>query len=395
MKKKLRLISVCVLSAVILAGCSSGQSQQTNQIQLTKPLSEDEYRIVVNTPDQNQDEVHEQNQLQSLMGVQLGTSNSVDVYEFERGLTEASKEHFSPKDYYFQKATFLRYNTVRNWLQRKLTDAEVTEKKLKEPTFVDTGLNPSSDEVVTAEDGTTFVPYYLSYIYGQNYVQSEGSGVKVKGISIALALNSSQKYISKDGSEKIHTFSRETLSKFAKDAATKIVNNIRQQESFRTVPIVLSVYQTNSATNFVSGGHFLHGYAKASEGLSNFQEIDQKTVFVVNRNTVDQSIREIDDTFASNILQFHQSIPATFSSVSSVNSVARISDKKITKMRMTVDVTSGSYMEVQAVKQFIEKSQEQNFNDVNFLIETQIQLYGETKYTLLKQPGAKPGELEL
>lgn len=395
MNKKISRGIVCLLSVFLISGCSTVQGSQNSKVQLTKPISDSDYRIVVSDPKQNPEEAHEQNQLQSLMGVQLGTSNSVDVYEFERGLTEASKEYFPTKDYFFQKATFLRYNTVRNWLQRKLTDTELSEKKLKEPNFVDTGLNPSTDEVITAEDGSTFAPYYLSYIYGQNYVQTEGDNVKVKGISIGLAVNASQKYVSKDTSEKIYTFSQDQLTAFSKTAAEKIVNNIRQQESFRNIPIVLSVYQTNSATNFVSGGHFLKSYAKGSEGLGNFVTINQKNVFVINKGSVDQSIREIDDTFASNMLQFHQSLPTTFPSVTSMNTVARITDKKISKIRMTINITSGSQMEVQAVKQYIEKSQEQNFNDIDFPIETEIQLYGQTKFILLKQPGEKPGELEV
>lgn len=395
MYRKSKWLILAVMSIVFLGGCVNGSNTTSNTVQLTKPLSDDEYRIVVNDTNQNPNTTHEQNQLQSLMGVQLGTSNSIDVYEFERGLTEASKEYFSPKDYYFQKATFLRYNTVRNWLQRKLTDKESKAKKLQDPTFVDTGLNPSNDEVITSEDGSTFAPYYLSYIYGQNYVQNIDNDLKVKGISIGLALNSSQKYISKDTTEKIHVFTQEELIKFAKEAAAKIVNNIRQQDQFRTVPIVLSVYQTNSATNFVAGGHFLKAYAKASESLENFVVTNQKNVLIINKGIVDQNIRSIDDTFASNFLEFQQSIQATYPSVTGISGTARIVDNKITKIQMFINITSGSQMEVQAVKQYIERSQEQNFNAINFPLETQIKLHDHTRYILLKQPGEKSGALEL
>lgn len=395
MNKKKRWLVLSMLSVILLAGCSTTQGSQSATVQLTKPLSENDYRIVVNDSNVNADTVHEQNQLQSLMGVQLGTSNSVDVYEFERGLTEVSKEYYAPKDYYFEKATFLRYNTVRNWLQRKLSEKEVQAKKLQEPTFVDIGLNPSTDDVITTDDGSTFAPYYLSYIYGQNYVQNEGSELKVKGITIGLALNSSQKYVAKDTSEKIYTFSQEELMNFAKDAAAKIVNNIRQQDAFRSVPIVMSVYQTNSATNFVAGGHFLKAYAKASESLGNFTTMNQKNVLVINNGSIDRNVREIDDTFASNFLQFQQNIQSTFPSVTGVSATARISDGKITKIQTNINVTAGSQMEVQTVKQYIERSQEQNFNNVNFPIETALQLHGDTKYILLKQPGEKPGALEL
>lgn len=394
MYKKSKVILLCIISAFLLTGCVTKSSEETT-VKLTKPLSDNEYRIVVNDGNTNADVIHEQNQLQSLMGVQLGTSNSVDVYDFEKGLTDISKEYYSPKDYYFQKATFLRYNTVRNWLQRKMTEKDAKEKKLQDPTFVDTGLNPSNDEVITAEDGSTFAPYYLSYIYGQNYVQSEGGDLKVKGITIGLALNSSQKYISKDTSEKIHVFSTEELTKFSQDAAAKIVNNIRQQDAFRNVPIVLSVYQTNSATNFVAGGYFLKSFAKASESLGNFTGINQKTVLVINRGSIDQTVRSIDDTFASNFLEFQQSIQTTYPSVTGISATAKITDNKISKIQMVINITTGSQMEVLAVKQYIERSQEQNFNTINFPIETLLQLHGNTRYVLLKQPGEKTGSLEL
>lgn len=395
MLRKSKWLILSVMSIVVLGGCVNGSNTASNTVQLTRPLSDDEYRVVVNDEKTNSNVTHEQNQLQSLMGVQLGTSNSVDVYEFERGLTEASKEYFSPKDYYFQKATFLRYNTVRNWLQRKLTDKDAKEKKLQEPTFVDTGLNPSNDEVITTEDGSTFAPYYLSYIYGQNYVQNVDNDLKVKGISIGLALNSSQKYISKDSSEKIHVFSQNELTKFAQDVATKIVNNIRQQDQFRTVPIVLSVYQTNSTTNFVAGGHFLKAYAKASESLGNFTPVNQKNVLVINKGIVDQNIRAIDDAFASNFLEFQQSIQSTYPSVTGLSATARISDNKITKIQMNINITAGSQMEVQSVKQYVERAQEQNFSTINFPIETQLKLHDHIQYILVKQPGEKPGSIEV
>lgn len=395
MYRKSKLMILCIVGILAMSGCSNASNATSNTVQLTKPLSDTEYRIVVSDTKTNPDLTHEQNQLQSLMGVQLGTSNSVDVYEFERGLTETSKEYYSPKDYYFQKATFLRYNTVRNWLQRKLSDKEAQEKKLQDPTFVDTGLNPSSDDVIKAEDGSTFAPYYLSYIYGQNYVQSEGNDLKVKGISIGLALNSSQKYVSKDTSEKIHVFSQSELTKFAQEAAAKIVNNIRQQDAFRNVPIVLSVYQTNSATNFVAGGHFLKAYAKGSEALGNFTPISQRNVLIINQGSIDKNIRSIDDTFSSNFLEFQQSIQTTYPSVTGVTGTARIVDNKIEKIQMSINITSGSQMEVEAVKQYVEKAQEQNFNNINFPIETQLKLHGNLQFILLKQPGEKPGSLEL
>lgn len=395
MLQKSKWLIISMMTIAILGGCVNGSNTPANTVQLTKPLSDDEYRVVVNNEKTNPNVTHEQNQLQSLMGVQLGTSNSVDVYEFERGLTEASKEYFSPKEYYFQKATFLRYNTVRNWLQRKLTEKDAKEKKLQEPTFVDTGLNPSNDEVITTEDGSTFAPYYLSYIYGQNYVQNVDNDLKVKGISVGLALNSSQKYISKDSSEKIHVFSQEELTKFAQDAATKIVNNIRQQDQFRTIPIVLSVYQTNGATNFVAGGHFLKAYAKASEALGSFTPINQKNVLVINKGSIDSNVRAIDDTFASNFLEFQQSIQSTYPSVTGLSATARITDNKIDKIQMTINITAGSQMEVQSVKQYVERAQEQNFNAVNFPIEIQLKLHDHTQYILIKQPGEKPGTIEL
>lgn len=395
MKKRVSVFIMITLAFALVTGCTQSNSED---IQVTKPQSSDEYQIVVDDSAANPQQSFEQNQLDNLMGIQFATSNKssgngLDAYEFEKGLVEISKTEYNPSDYLYRKGTSLTYLEVRDWLQPKKTTDEVNAVKVTNPNYFDTGLNPSSEEEIVMSDGTVIQPTYLSYVLAQDYLQKEGETTSIKGISIGLALNVTQTYINASKVQETYVFSKSEIETFAKQASEKIVTALRQKEQFRNVPIMVGAYRLKSTniSTLVGGGYFMYGKANANENISTWSNIQNNEEILIT----DEKLKVIDSNLQQNVISMNQQLQSTFPSVTSVVSTSHISGNSAVDVTIDVNITKGSYMEVESVKQYLQASLDQAFNSGTTKIIVHISLFEKLTNVLTKVPSEQTKSVEI
>ena len=136
--KRLSIIGMAFL--LFLSGCAPGSDKQDEGVQEVKDtekkavipkykISDKFYRTI--TP-------FEPSEARGLVVSNLNTR--YDVNEMELGLMRIAMEDFNPDDYFYTEGQYLKAGTVRKWLNRKYTDKQAKEEKVK--TSDNIGLNP-------------------------------------------------------------------------------------------------------------------------------------------------------------------------------------------------------------------------------------------------------------
>lgn len=117
---------------------------------------------------------------------QLNTRYDID--EFETGLMRIAQNVFNTDKFYFQEGQYLDRKTVGLWLNRKYTDEQLEQMKIKPEDNI--GLNPADPGKGDVKTRNKENPIYLAHILEHNYLVKEGETARLGGIVIGLALNS-------------------------------------------------------------------------------------------------------------------------------------------------------------------------------------------------------------
>ncbi len=206
-------------------------------------------------------------------GLVVGNINSkYDINEFETGLMRVAQNEYDPDKYIFQEGQYLKKDTVRSWLNRKLTPEQLKEKKLSEAENL--GLNP-------IDNGKEETPKYLAHILEHNYLVKNDEGkVQLEGVVIGLALNSTYYYQKVQYGPTYETkIDHKELEKEGKKLAEEVLKRLRKIEGLEEVPITIALFEQQSKSSVVPGNFF--AYANASKGsasLGSWEKIDEKYV---------------------------------------------------------------------------------------------------------------------
>lgn len=203
-------------------------------------------------------------------------SSSYDIREFETGLMRVAKEDFSTDKYLFQEGQILDQETVRSWLNRKYTKAQLKELKLDEEKNV--GLNPVNDEKGSVEEQNQKNPIYLAHILEHDYIVSNDNKGKLGGIVIGLALNSVHYYQKeKYGATFEQKIPHDKLAEEGKKLGAEILKRLRSMEGVGDIPITIALFEQSSRNSVIPGTFFAYAHAgKGSSSLGEWKSIDEK-----------------------------------------------------------------------------------------------------------------------
>lgn len=261
--------------------------------------------------------------------------NQFNLKSFESGLTQVSKRVFSTKNYIFQEGQYLSTGTVESWLGRKT-------KSNPE------GLNPAEGKKSDPN------PIYVQQLEEQDYMQENGNSMKLRGITIGIALNSEYNYQKKtDGPTYTKKISDSELRKQGEIAAEKVLKRMRKKPGVGNVPIVIALYKQAPDDSLV-GGTFIAYSKNNGDTISNWHKLDYKNVVLpkAEATTTGSSDQTDDDSFSN----FKSQIQSFFPNLSGVTAQAQYENGTLSGMHITVTTQFYSQTEITSFTQYITRA---------------------------------------
>ncbi|WP_312475436.1 CamS family sex pheromone protein [Neobacillus sp.] len=272
----MRKLSLLALSLVFLLSACAPNFQKQNEVVQTKEkatgkaiipkynISDKFYRTIL---------PFQPGEARGLVVSNINTR--YDLNEFEMGLMRIAQNSFDTEKYYFQEGQKIKGKTVKLWLNRQYTDAQLKENKIKESDNI--GLNPVNSGTV-AEPSS---PIYLAHILEHDYLTKDDKGnVALAGVTIGLALNSHYYYKVPQGSgtiEKEMKIPFAEMEKEGKKIAEEVVKRLRDMKDLSDVPITIALFEQQTKSSVVPGRFITYTTVdKGSSSLKSWENINEK-----------------------------------------------------------------------------------------------------------------------
>ncbi|MED4226692.1 CamS family sex pheromone protein [Neobacillus cucumis] len=328
----MRKVSVLALSLVLLlSACAPNFQKQNDTVQTEEKttgkaiipkynISNNYYRTIL---------PFEPGEARGLVVNNINTR--YDLNEFEMGLMRIAQNSFSTDKYYFQEGQQIKGATIKQWLSRQYTPAQLKANNIKASDNI--GLNP----VNTSPTGSTpSSPIYLAHVLEHDYLTKDDKGnVSLAGITIGLALNSIYYYkLQTDGDTLEKKLPYAEVEKQGKNMAAEIIKRIRSMKNLGNIPITIALFEQQSKTSVVPGN--FTAYATVDEGSSDlnaWKKVDEKYyLFPSTEATNDHR----DDTIA--FLNFKQDVETYFPNYNGVIGKAFYSGGQLQSLDITIPI---------------------------------------------------------
>ncbi|GAB5055280.1 CamS family sex pheromone protein [Pediococcus parvulus] len=338
LKKSLLGIAV-VFSAVVLASCGSSSNKSSSSSSSSKTTTSSKsgsYQVTGQTNDSEYAGVIKNGKYltSKSRGVTANQdSNLMNLKSFETGLQDISKTQFSTTKYVFQEGQYLSKSTVENWLGRK-TKSNTT------------GLNPASNG---STEPTKRNPIYLQSIEEQDYMQKSGSKLKLRGVTIGLAMNSVDYYRKTTYGAQYETdISDETLEKEGKAMAKEVLARLRKRAALKNVPIVIALYKQASNDSLI-GGHYVTYSVSNGDSIKKWKALDiQNVVFPLKTGETAPNTNDAD-AFSN----FKSEVESFFPNLSGVTAQAQYKNGSLQGMNVSITTQFYSETEIKSFTQFL------------------------------------------
>ncbi|AEJ24096.1 sex pheromone biosynthesis protein [Weissella koreensis KACC 15510] len=290
-------------------------------IKLTGSNSDDQYKSVI------KDGNYLVGKARGVTANQNG--NQYNTVNFENGLLDVARKHFSPKSYIFQEGQYLDTKTAQSWLKRKSHDNP-------------SGLNPEDNG--KTDDGRN--PYYLQSIEEQDFMTQEDSTLKLKGIVLGLAMNTEDIYQKEEyGVNFTQKIEDSTRIAKGKEIAAEVVARYRKMEGIsNNTPIVVAMFSQSSDDSLAGGSFYSYVESKSGTKLGNFKSINEKNVVLpMQENT--KNYQDMASGLNTQFVNFQNNIQGFFPNVSYVTGTAKYNDKDVKSLK--VDITTQFYSQTE------------------------------------------------
>ncbi|MDN6028971.1 MAG: CamS family sex pheromone protein [Lactobacillus sp.] len=262
--------------------------------------------------------------------------NSVDEREFQRGLVAISKNVYPTGTNVFQEGQYLDSTTVNNWLGRRSKNNPA-------------GLNPAVNGSKAASSRN---PIYLEELQEQNYLTGSGSSYHLSGLSIGLALNSSDYYQkTTDGPYFSTSISRANQRSYGERTAETVIARLRRRKALKNVPITIGLFSKTDQDSLVGGSYFAYGTASAnSSKITKWKPVSEKWQVLPTVG----SAKAYSSSDESKFTNFKGAIENYFPNVSGVIGYLRYQDKKLVQENIAITTQFYGYEQVQSFTRLVE-----------------------------------------
>lgn len=332
--KKVGLGAVTILAALILAACGNiggptgGSSSSDNQsgVQTTGQISKNEYAGVIKKGHYLTSEAR---------GLTASTmNNNFNLTSFEGGLLNISKQFYDPANYVFQEGQYLSSSTIRHWLGR------VSKNNPN-------GLNPKDN----GKKNDSRNPMYVQSIEEQDFMQKNGDGLVLKGITVGIAMNLVDYYQKEEyGATFEQKIKPAEMRAYGNKVANLVVERLRKTSGIANdLPIVVAMY-AQSPTDSLAGGAFYANAQTKNKSVNNWTQMD-----VVNK--VFPLINASSKDFASNdnksFQNFQSQISNFFPTIADVTAQVQYQDEKIQGEHVTITTQFYGQTEIISFTNFV------------------------------------------
>jgi protein involved in sex pheromone biosynthesis len=327
-----RKISLLALSMVFLLSACAPNFQKQNETVQTKEkttgkaiipkynISNNYYRTIL---------PFEPGEARGLVVNNINTR--YDLNEFEMGLMRIAQNSFDTDKYYFQEGQQIKAATIKQWLSRQYTAAQLKENNMKAADNI--GLNP----VNTSPAGSTpSSPVYLAHILEHDYLTKDDKGnVSLAGITIGLALNSIYYYkLQSDGDTLEKKIPSAEMEQEGKKMAAEVVKRIRSMKNLGNIPITIALFEQQSKTSVVPGNFFTYSTVdQGSSDLNSWEKVDEKYYLFPS---TDAENDHRDDTIA--FLNFKQDVEEYFPNYNGVIGKAFYVGDQLQDLSITIPI---------------------------------------------------------
>ncbi|CAM3862500.1 CamS family sex pheromone protein [Cytobacillus oceanisediminis] len=330
--KKIMMFALSL--SLLLAGCAPNFNKQEEVVQEDK--NEEDKAIIPNykISDKYYRTLLPFEPSESRGLVVNNISTKYDINEFETGLMRVAQNTFDPDNYLFQEGQYLKRDTVRAWLNRKFTEAQLKERKLKEEENI--GLNPIIADGGNIDKNNEKSPIYLAHILEHNYlVKNDDGKVGLGGIVIGLAMNSVHYYQKEQYGATYETkIKHEVLEREGKKMAEEVLQRVRQIKELKDVPVTIALFEQEARTSVVPGSFFAYANApKGSSKLGGWEDINEKYVLYPS-NEAEKNHR--DDLTA--FLNFKQDVETYFPNFNGVIGKAFYAQDQLQEVNIDIPI---------------------------------------------------------
>jgi protein involved in sex pheromone biosynthesis len=262
----------------------------------------------------------------------LNTRN--DISEFETGLMRLAQNSFSPDNYLFQEGQALDSDTVKLWLNRKFSKAQLEENDLSEEENI--GLNPLDDEKGDPKERNNRNPIYLAHILEHNYlVKTENDTVQLGGVVVGLALNSIHYYQTEAyGPTFEKKIERAVIEREGKKIAAEVAKRLRNMPGLKNIPIMIALFEQESKASVVPGNFFAYTVlSKGSSNIDKWEEVIEKYYLFPSAEASDE---HRDDVTA--FLNFKQDVEEYFPNFTGVIGEAFYTGDQLQDLRISIPI---------------------------------------------------------
>lgn len=336
LKNLIKIVSVTICSGLLVA---CGNLQDSNLANNATNTAKTTKRYQTTTTNKNGYTVllkNGQYVVSPIAGMSAASnSNALDSREIERGLLEISKNTFSPNSYVYQEGQQLEPELITQWLSRKSKHNKA-------------GLNLKNNGK-TGEN--TRNPIMLEQIVEQDFLTGSGNNYQIKGISLALALNSKDYYQKKtDGPEYSTSISRSRQTEFGRLTANKIIKRLRKNNKFKSLQITIGLFSKADRNALVPGSYFMYGTAAPnSSKIDDWKSVETKTQALPTVG--DEKAVNSDDASAFN--SFKSAIQDYFPNISGVTATLRYDNGKLSQENILITTQFYGYSQVESFTRLV------------------------------------------
>ncbi|WP_223702104.1 CamS family sex pheromone protein [Sutcliffiella deserti] len=208
-------------------------------------------------------------------------NSRVDVEELETGLMRLAQDPFPSDNYLYQEGQYIDRDTVRSWLGRELTPAQLERELEENEDFQNVGLNPPLVQGGSTEETNENSPIYLAHILEQNYlVRNDDGTVELGGISIGIALNSVHYYnldAEDGGYPREYEIDDAELDTAGREIAEKVVQRVREMTGLSDIPITVGLFKQSAATSIIPGNFIATATVPAGQNsINNWDDLKEE-----------------------------------------------------------------------------------------------------------------------
>lgn len=335
---KSRFLTLILASVFFLSACGSkeeetdsakdGKKETDSELTTTSnQLSRDYYRALI------QDGAYKTSKSR---GITQKLNSTFNLKAFETGLIQLSQEKFESDVYYFQEGQYLDSKTINQWLGR-FNPKKGDDQNLE-------GLNPKNNG---KQEPDQRAPIYLNSILEQDYIKKDKEEYKTSGISIGLAMNTTDYYQKEKYGAYFETkISHNEVVKQGKQMANKVVERIRKIEGLEKIPVVIGIFEQSAEDSLAGGTYVASGISEnGNPAIGDWKNINTKKVIFPSGGS--------DSNEKSSFSNFKSEVENFFPNLSGITAEAKYTDDQLVGMSINIETQFYGESEVIAFTQHV------------------------------------------